>query len=225
MRFVIIALLPFLTAPEWLDSKENTRLRKMWPTEIAGERPPNLWFYKRATETQRLTELVGHPDVQWVSIEDGTNDEFPWATPGGLHQAARGDYRSHVGISLPADAKIAKWVEKTWNIGAYIPNQKWSYPDNTVFVDLLTDRAGRLFEIRTLTKYRSGWEGERVFTNKRYRPRGWLSVSATANNAGLTPSAIPTNTCASCHAHAGESRGYANALRGGDGIFSFNPFR
>ena len=135
------------------------------------------------------------------------NSQSPWKVSGGMESL-------HGWKSLKL-AKIQGTVN-VWNqdipiarAGRALPGIRWSFPDGTVFADLLTGPDGRPFELRMRTKIKGKWRSTIEFEDASAAPKGY-------HGAGR---------CATCHEKAGDSQQYGIMIRGNDQCFSFLPTR
>lgn len=174
----IVAVLFVVAAAsaQWLDNNRQAGERKLWESTgvpwIEGAK-----FYELPKLSQRLVGIVGYSPENRYGLFDETyqgaknvNAQLPWVTPAGLHWTERKQWRKASAAYFPGD--IAVWVERVMvenSIrkpgGGFFtqpqPHVKWSFPDGTVFAEMLIRRldsgAEQVFEIRTREKRDGKW--------------------------------------------------------------------
>lgn len=227
MRFATIFILLVAASANgqsiWEPDHEQAALAAAWPTSDV----PVPRFYVKAKYSQRLTITNERDQTIPYHIDSpdlgrfNPNALFPWAVPGGLHNAV--GWRNRVGVVFPKVAsdgprrpavggqsdtgRIVIWSERV-DAGAERKQvqYRWAFPEGTVFYDVLHTREA-IFEIRTRTKRAGEWVPAVPYRDKAYFPRGYAGTAGKA--------------CVECHRGAGTQDGYGVRVRGDDHCFTF----
>lgn len=186
-----------------------------WPKEVPL--PARLKEYKPTRLGQYLVIRNDRPFHRWHDIghDDPSvnvrvanpNRLDPWAVSGGMSGLT--GYKS-VKMTNVVPSQVKTWAENLQVAGTsqLLPGWRWAYPDRTIFADLLVNDAGKPFELRVREKIGGKWSSSIAFEDAAEAPRGYRGAGR----------------CSVCHDKAGASENYGLALRGGDSVFSFNPF-
>jgi len=173
--------------------------------------PDGMKRYKRASMTQEIAVTDGRDRITPRSRISLHARDARWLVSGGLLGF---DFRSDLYRNNTA-ATAREYVDNidVWNGRNYQQNRGWrrEFPDGSKFLDVLSNTAGKVFEIRQREKAEGRWNSEVIYENESARPEGY---------SGLTKS------CVSCHnAKDGAGTGpYAGPLvLGSDTVFSV-PF-
>lgn len=163
---------------------------------IRNDRPYHAWHDIRALD----------PAVN-VAVRTNPNQLPPWNASGGM-SGLKG-WRS-IKMTNATPDKVKTWKEnlKVAGTSQLLPGWRWSFPDGTIFTDLLVNDAGKPFELRVREKTNGKWTSMVAFEDAAEAPKGYKAAG----------------NCRSCHDKAGSSEQYGLAVRGGDGVFTFNPF-
>ena len=216
---ILLLLLPTLAMGQtgllW-SLEEIEPVARWWPAGV--EAPKNLKVYQRTQFSQRLVKtqyqqggpLFDTPTQHRIDLPDfrqsNPNSQFPWAVPGGLHNAK--GWTSILAIAIPDGKKIQVWREPARVPNSQpIPMVKWRFPDGTILIDILVSN-GRTFEIRQREKFGNKWVSDLLVKARDDGPHGF---------------ARPDRACVDCHRLAGSSLNYGITIRGSDGVFSFSP--
>lgn len=196
------------------DDKLQKKLVSFWPKDV--ELPAGIVAYVPTRKSQRLT-ITNDVDTNLIYDRDqddyfsnaptviNPNRQTPWAVPGGLDNAQ--GWESVVGVVMPEPPTV---FNSRVEAGARhpLPKLRWSFPDGTMFVDLLT-KDGKPFELRTRRKVDGAWVSRVEFRDRSMSPVNY-------HGAG--------KACIECHQHAGSQLQYGIGLRGDDGAFSWAPW-
>ena len=172
-----------------------------WPEGVA--KPEGLRAYKRARYTQRISVTNGLDAILRVPRREVDNE---WLHSGGLRGLS--GWKSDVYKYVPAGGEAFVANLPVWNGSNFQNNRGWtrSYPDGTVFFDILSNSEGKVFEGRMAMKEKGKWTRRVVFTDIEARPSGYHGLK---------------QSCASCHDHNPGSGGYAvGMISGADTVFS-----
>lgn len=202
----------------------RNRLERLWPHE-ALPLFPNLRIFKGTRWAQRRVVLNDAPFHAWVGRGDGfllqrngvrmhlSGEQDPntlpeWSAPGGL--VGVGGWESVTAAYVPAKVKIRVVQQSIPRSSTLVSKRTWVYPAGTQFVEVLA-KDGKPFEVRTMEKSATGrWQFRVPFREPANAPKGYKSM-------------MSGSACADCHRNAGEQQQYGTGIRGGDGVFSFNP--
>lgn len=197
----------------------NNEAASLWPRGFP--KPLGLVRYQRARFTQAIATTNGSPSIDAV---DRRAQLRKWQVPGGLEHVE--GWSSTLYKFQPRDGKAWKERIPVWNGGFWSANYGYgwvttdkkamqnelglrrSYPDGTLFVDVLSHR-GKVFEVRYAEKQRGSWDRFIAFKDVAARPIGYHPPSRSE--------------CRECHSQTGTG-GYATGLvPGGDTVIS-DPF-
>jgi hypothetical protein len=195
------------------DSRDAGKPPVGWPKSI--EWADGMRVYPRTKFVQRVAVTNGAPSLSWYGLDQddvwanappsiNPNRLAPWRTPGGL-DGVHG-WESTLAVYLPSSPAVRLEPTPIAN-GGLIPAYRWTYPDGTVFADLLT-HGGRPFELRMREKTDGRWDSFVAWRNRDARPAGYVGAG---------------KRCAECHDRAGASEQYGIMLRGADTVFSYLP--
>lgn len=187
----------------WVTSPTKPELA---PTPRLAAYEPDLGWAVRYTPTawtQSIAVVSGRDSITPVPISrlDGK-----WQASGGLlgikgWVSEKYKYVPEGGWSWVGDIQVLN------GLNSYQNNRgiKRSYPDGTIFHDVLRNDAGVVFEHRVRSKNGGMWKSEVVHRDAAARPAGYTGLKVS---------------CASCHVQAA-SGGYATGLvPGGDTVLS-----
>ncbi len=195
----------------WLSREEEDEVEAAWPkgvAKIAGMRSyslaplyQNMWTMNGGRSRFNVpTSIVGLEPSE-LSVSGGMV---------GVH-----GFRSVKRLAIPKGRRILVWKEDT-DVRAFslVPRWRWKFPEGTVAADVLFNRRGRIFTIRTQTKSDDEWMTKVLFNDEKEYPEGY---------AGLQQS------CTSCHSKVAVLRtvpghDYLHATWGDDGRYSWRPF-
>jgi hypothetical protein len=157
-----IALLATTSFGQWLPESEQQRLRALWPNGVSI--PKGLKFYRLTPAYQNLVVMNGRDYRAFHSANQDRNNSLPiWLTPGGLTFSDRREWRNAVGLAIPEGSAIEWWLESIAvpNAPRDLPALRWSFPNGTIAVDMLThagEDGERCFELRTREKHDGTWD-------------------------------------------------------------------
>jgi hypothetical protein len=171
-------------------------------------------FYQKARYVQRIAITNGRDSNNLFRIDQddvglnfhavNPNRIFPWAVSGGMHNMS--GWKSSTAVHLPSYPKVfTEYVEA--GASRRLPKTGWSFPDGTVFADVLSTDRG-VFEIRTRSKLDGNWRNKVAYRNPELAPHGYSGAGKACNE---------------CHDHAGSSKQYGVLIRGADETFSWAP--
>jgi hypothetical protein len=195
---------------------DTALLRRLWPQSIPM--PQGMQAYTPTQYGQRSVNNDNAPllTAQHVTKDDyfanappvvNPNRQFPYVKPGGLHAAS--GFRSLLGVAIPEGKAVRVW-QSYYQTAAPRPFVHWEFPTGTVFADLLVNtETGKPFELRLLRKTADGWKASAPWQDDQL-PSGYT---------------VADRKCITCHRDAGDHTKYGLGLRGGDFIYSWQPFR
>ena len=198
-------------------TKEPPVILEGWPVEVPLI-PRMKWF--RKTRYNQYLAINNSADFRTMFRLDqdqhftnsapfmNPNNQFPWVVSGGLHEST--GWKSRGAVALPEGGKVTVW-QAPQEIGASRRQWKvrWAWPVGTTFADVLSTDKG-VFEVRTLTKGKDGWEPDVAYKDM---------TKAPANYTG------PRKNCVTCHSGEGYNGNYGPQLRLEDFIFSASPLK
>lgn len=204
--------------PPWLSVGEQNRLMNLWPKSKPGL-SDGMRFYKQTQKSQRIAITDERPSLRWYHVlqhdvySNAPTDLNPnsvkphWRVPGGLHNVE--GWESYTAAYIPEGGVVETQGRPIVGAGRLLPGYVWSYPDGTIFSDLLV-KDGKAFELRIRAKDGSQWDSYVAFRDKTAAPIGYHGVG---------------KKCSECHdSGPGSSEQYGITVRGSDTVFSFNPF-
>lgn len=173
-----------LSCGQWSDSEAD---KKLW-LDSGAPWIDGLRFYDVPKVSQRLVGIVNYnPENRfgifldtWRGFDrrsDNVNAMMPWATPSGLHNSPKSQWRKVAGAYFPGKVKVSVETVIVQNSirdprGGFFkqpqPQVQWTFPDGTMFSEMLIRTGvGReyAFEIRT---YRIS--GGKMTDGETYRP-------------------------------------------------------
>ena len=159
-RLVAAVLLLLCAGP--VAAEDNATLLRSTGVEL-----PKLDWYKARRVSQHLSIVNGQhvtAPVDATHGADNPNAKIIWAAPGGLFWSPREQWRNATAVHLPGPVYVYKTMTQVKNSGGFMQNNavvRWTFPDGTVFVDLLIRRDGERewpFEVRVREKRGGKWE-------------------------------------------------------------------
>lgn len=187
-----------------------------WPKEVPL--PARLKVYTPTSLVQRIAVTDNAPSHRWYRLDQhdhfansptlfNPNMKAPWRVSGGMEGFA--GWKSIKMTNVTKD-KVAVRQEGIPIAGAgrLLPGFRWTFPDGALFADLLVNDSGKPFELRVREKIDGKWSSLIAFEDAAESPKGYRGAAR----------------CATCHDKAGDSAQYGILIRGGDSVFSFNPF-
>jgi len=183
---------------------------QVWPEGIPFMR--GLVKYSPAQFTQEIAVTDGRDRISKVH-RTRIDDQHKWATPGGLYKV--NGWKSDLYKYIPEGGQL--WVGDIAvknSFGYFQNNRGWkrSYPDNALFVDILSNiKSKKVFEARIAEKINGKWQRYVAFKDQSERPPGYYGLKMK---------------CSTCHnkIDGPGTGGYATGLvLGGDEIIS-DPF-
>lgn len=216
MRSLVICAALFGSSLLFADTSAVTAPHPSWPHDVVA--PVGLKLYPPAQFGQYIVVRNGSPYHEWhhiraqdpatnVADRSNPNSKAPYHVSGGMD-----GLHGWKSIKLSNVAKKDVAV-RTVNIpiagaGRRLPGVRWTFPDGAVFADLLTNDAGKPFELRTRTKENGKWKSVIAFADASAAPAGYKGAG---------------KACNVCHRDAGDSQKYGMMIRGDDTVFSFAP--
>ena len=197
----------------WLSRAESAKVKAAWPKNLKF--PDGLKFYDLAPRYQNLWTENGGRFKGWRADELHYESE-DLTVSGGMAYVDHSLWRSVKGLDIPVGKKIVVWKEDA-DVRAFaeVPRWRWQFPEGTVAYDVLLNRDGKHFEIRTQTKKDSDWQTKVIHKDAGAAPAGYVGLN---------------QSCASCHDQAYgqivnvENRIYRRVRWGSDGRYSWRPF-
>lgn len=187
-----------------------------WPKDVPF--PHGLKIYKPAQFGQYLVIRHDQPFHAWhdikaldpsvnIPVRTNPNQLPPWNASGGL-SGFKG-WRS-IKMTTVDPSQVKTWKQNLQVAGTsqLLPGWRWSFPNGTLFADLLVNDAGKPFELRIREKIDGKWASMIAFEDAAEAPRGYKGAGK----------------CNSCHESAGSFQQYGLGIRGNDGVFSYSPF-
>lgn len=199
-----------------VDGRAAVAAPEGWPEGVPfleGLKP-----YRPARNTQRIATTNGAPTITPVPrAQVSTNrTDTKWlpGVPGGTDHLDRHEFRSTLFKLVPFDDQHTTGLQ-VWNGSNFQTELGWkrSYPDGTVFVDVLSNRlTGKPFEGRAREKVDGEWQSYVFFRDRQARPAGYNGLR---------------QQCASCHNNEFDgpgSGGYALGMVPGSDTVVSDPF-
>jgi hypothetical protein len=168
---LIFALSSLSYGSDFQFSKDAQKLREKLPkTEDAGLKAvfdKKLIFYTekeipRAFQFQEGLHDAYHniSATQPVEPFGNANREFPWGNPAGTHRASIVKFGF---VHLPKPIRF--WDERVFRPvhPQYPMARRWVYPNDTIFGEVLLNKQGKVFEVRTRKKINNKWTGVNAF--------------------------------------------------------------
>ncbi len=177
---------------------------QVWPEGIPFIK--GLVQYKPAQWTQEIAVTDGRDRISKVH-RSLIEDQHLWGQPGGMF-GIRG-WKSDLYKYVPEGGSL--WIGNIGvknSFGYYQPNRghKRSYPDGTIFVDVLSNaKTGKVFEKRIREKQSGLWQSYISFKKPEERPIGYHGLK---------------QSCVSCHKDAGSGKYGVGLVPGGDQTLS-----
>ncbi len=178
-----------------------------WPKEVA--KIDGLVHYAPSRYTQRIFNRGEGPQGTSLiqPVDRASLPDARWHQSGGMLglEGWRSDLYKYVPERMLHERKTIS-VENS--SGDFQTEWSWqrSYPDGTVFMDVLSNQAsGKVFSHRVRTKNNGQWKSREVYRDEAEYPVGYVGLK---------------QSCSSCHDETGTG-GYAVGLvPGGDTVFS-----
>jgi len=183
---------------------DNLEVAGPWPSQL--EKPKGFVRYKRANYTQ---DIAVTNDVDRVYAVPRSGLLAKWHQSGGLEGIDTDEFRSDLYKNEKA-AQVRTFVADIQvknSLGYFQPNRgyKRQYPDGSKFLDVLSNKDGKVFEIRQREKLESAWDNTILFKDEKARPVGYTGLKVA---------------CASCHSEAGTGSYASGLVPGGDETLS-----
>lgn len=165
--------------------------------------PKGLVRYESAKYTQSIFRLNDVPTIRPVH-RSGLLGR--WRVPGGMEGV---EFRSTLYKYVPVRESNWRGMIPVLNSFGYFQNELGnlrSYPDGTVFVDVLSNADGRVFEQRVREKDGGEWKSYVHYRDRSAYPKGYAGLKG--------------QTCIECHQQAGTGGYGVGLVPGGDGVIS-----
>lgn len=169
---------------------------------------PNMVMYRSSRYTQSIYKLNSASRIDRVP----RSALLPkWQVPGGMEGVT--GWRSDLYKMIPDGGLLWTGNIPVKNSFGHFQTElghKRSYPDGTVFFDVLTNaKTNEIFEHRERRKVAGQWKSRVVYSDDDARPRGYVGLKGVS--------------CSSCHNEAGTGGYGVGLVPGGDGVIS-DPF-
>lgn len=156
----------------WLPDAEQKHNAALWAW-TGVEMPPGAYFYSCKPAFQHVARnqfmqpiyLLCSADYALVANDDNVNKLGLWRAPGGLSDVDRSQWRNATAVYLPKPVQVRKGSINMPNAGT-LPIWRWSYPDGTLFADMLVRRHNGQewpFELRIREKVAGKWDDGTVY--------------------------------------------------------------
>jgi hypothetical protein len=194
----------------WLGRAETEAIKAAWPKAIKF--PPALKFY-RLTPLYQSLSTTGGGRIQIrlpAPLEDGS---LQFAKSGGMDGLT--GWSSVKGLDL-GGKKIKVWEEPT-DVRAFalVDRWRWRFPVGTVAYDVLRNRDGEVFTVRSMTREEDRWTAGVDFEDLKIAPTGYKPLRACARCHDGNPGAVV----------GVPGRIYMHVIWGDDQRFSWRPWR
>jgi hypothetical protein len=178
-----------------------------WPKDLPF--PEGMVAYYPAQHTQRIAVTDGRDSITPIHR---SNLEHKWQVPGGMS----GVDGWHSDLYRYVPSRPTEYVGNipVFNGSNDQMNRGWirRYPNGTIFADVLSNRDGKVFEVRMRSKENGVWTDDVAYRDKSARPVGYNGFSS--------------RQCVECHNHTNGAGtgGYASGLVPGSDTVLSDPF-